>query len=584
MTWRFHSPPGWPPPPVGFVPAPGWLPDPSWPAAPQGWNFWIEDDGTLPGYEPTASGPLRLAAADGTAILDDSTLTFEFTASGWRQPFKAAVGQRVFPLDAIDDVTYKVPGRVRNGSVSLKLKQGRDNLREFLKDDKPSDSMDPDCLVIAPEQAAYAELFVARLRNVIVQAAASDRPVTTGTLPIELKGSDGTAFFDGHHLYLEFSGWTTDRAKKDLGGRSVPVTAIRGVQVRHPGMSGWIRFVPVEGPPRSDLSPTQDPHTLCLNADAASRYVIFAAAVARALPRQPLSAAEHSPKAAPNKPKPKPAPAPSPPHGATTVIPMLSLSREVALTHSSGLRLRRLPTGGERVEVVGESYYQPALRTVAEGRTVAPGALGDAIEAIAVLVPEPHNRYDSKAVRIDLLDKRGKPHKAGYLPRYLAATCHDDLARMGKEFGYCPARIMGGGRGRSYGVHLHLSLDVIRPFRNPHTTGFLLHPDRQVTVTKEHSHQAVLSRFAPGPDEPRAWVMAELSLVGITSGKYRGEQAIEVSLDGERVGETTRNQARYYERFVREIRADGGQALCEGYVYPKNGEQLEVELFLPKPG
>jgi uncharacterized protein len=37
---RFTPPPGWPPPPAGFLPPPGWRPDPSWPPAPPGWNFW----------------------------------------------------------------------------------------------------------------------------------------------------------------------------------------------------------------------------------------------------------------------------------------------------------------------------------------------------------------------------------------------------------------------------------------------------------------------------------------------------------------------------------------------------------------
>lgn len=41
--WRFRAPPGWPPPPAGWVPSPGWRPDPSWPAAPPGWQFWVAD-------------------------------------------------------------------------------------------------------------------------------------------------------------------------------------------------------------------------------------------------------------------------------------------------------------------------------------------------------------------------------------------------------------------------------------------------------------------------------------------------------------------------------------------------------------
>jgi hypothetical protein len=58
---RFNPPPGWPPPPEGFVPQPGWQPDPSWPPPPPGWQLWVDDQqvpGTpyMPYGQPPASG------------------------------------------------------------------------------------------------------------------------------------------------------------------------------------------------------------------------------------------------------------------------------------------------------------------------------------------------------------------------------------------------------------------------------------------------------------------------------------------------------------------------------------------------
>lgn len=47
---RFNSPPGWPPPPPDWAPDKDWVPDPTWPAAPEGWQFWVE-----PGFEPPRS-------------------------------------------------------------------------------------------------------------------------------------------------------------------------------------------------------------------------------------------------------------------------------------------------------------------------------------------------------------------------------------------------------------------------------------------------------------------------------------------------------------------------------------------------
>jgi hypothetical protein len=40
---RFNPPPGWPLP-RGWMPPQDWEPDPVWPAAPRGWQFWVEDE------------------------------------------------------------------------------------------------------------------------------------------------------------------------------------------------------------------------------------------------------------------------------------------------------------------------------------------------------------------------------------------------------------------------------------------------------------------------------------------------------------------------------------------------------------
>lgn len=64
-TTRFNPPPGWPPPPAGWVAPPGWQPDPSWPAPPAGWQLWVED---RPAITPKARDSL-LAMAGGTAVI-----------------------------------------------------------------------------------------------------------------------------------------------------------------------------------------------------------------------------------------------------------------------------------------------------------------------------------------------------------------------------------------------------------------------------------------------------------------------------------------------------------------------------------
>lgn len=54
---RFNPPPGWPPPPAGWVPLEGWRPDPSWPPAPAGWNFWVFEE--APSQDPAPAGPAQ---------------------------------------------------------------------------------------------------------------------------------------------------------------------------------------------------------------------------------------------------------------------------------------------------------------------------------------------------------------------------------------------------------------------------------------------------------------------------------------------------------------------------------------------
>lgn len=59
MGQIFNSPPGWPKPPDGWTPPPGWTPDPSWPAAPEGWQFWVDDPFTaaVAAERTTPAGP-----------------------------------------------------------------------------------------------------------------------------------------------------------------------------------------------------------------------------------------------------------------------------------------------------------------------------------------------------------------------------------------------------------------------------------------------------------------------------------------------------------------------------------------------
>ena len=97
-----------------------------------------------------------------------------------------------------------------------------------------------------------------------------------------------------------------------------------------------------------------------------------------------------------------------------------------------------LLVGGRLVNVAGESHYQEALREIVGSR--GPGEV--AVDTEAVLVPEPSNPHDPKAVMVQIDRKL-----VGYLPREEAVAYGPTLAELAGRgrTGLCEARIAGRG-------------------------------------------------------------------------------------------------------------------------------------------
>ncbi|MFS8101903.1 HIRAN domain-containing protein [Lentzea alba] len=242
-------------------------------------------------------------------------------------------------------------------------------------------------------------------------------------------------------------------------------------------------------------------------------------------------------------------------------------------------RIRRLSTAG-RVAIVGESHYQDAIAEVA--RHAAAHSLGDAIPATAVLVPEPANRHDRQAVRVDLLRGDGSAITAGYLRGDQAADYQPlllELAERG-EVGSCPARIMGGGQ-RYYGVHLHLGDPRLLLLDHEALgTSPTMPAEHQVTVTGEEAHQHVLHRVVNG--RTPVHVIAELRDCRIARGSHVGEHTLEVLLEGERIGQLTYAMGLRYCDMAQEWRTRTGRALCEAVITNEGTRGLQAKLLLPK--
>lgn len=276
---------------------------------------------------------------------------------------------------------------------------------------------------------------------------------------------------------------------------------------------------------------------------------------------------------APEPPRPVPAPGPA-----------------VQQPPSSNLRLALVPLPDDgRLAVVGERHYQDALRHVAGGRAFGT-AFEEHLPVTAVLVPEPENRWDENAVRVDVLVGT-RSRTVGYLSRSWAEDYQPELLKFQAEgaLGTCPARVTGGGE-KFYGIYLHVARpEDLRARREPEDavvaeltdTDVLLRNDWSCTVTKEEDHQDVLRGFAPAGKQEYREVVASLTFCPIETGKYRGQKAIEVRLGGRRVGQLTYAMTERYRAIVEQFLNRNLNVRCEAYT-TKSAKGIQVELRMPR--
>jgi hypothetical protein len=256
--------------------------------------------------------------------------------------------------------------------------------------------------------------------------------------------------------------------------------------------------------------------------------------------------------------------------------PAASPARRIeAATHTLAGQPTPLSSRG-RVPVVGESHYQPAIAAAVDGRDVpAAGKWDDALEVQAALVPEPSNRHDRHAVRVDLATRDGWA-TVGYLASVTAREYQPALLAMTSQHRLptAPARICQSAAG-PLAVYLHLAEPDNLALRNALPVGAtVLAAQRQCAVSGETRHQAELEGFGPSTGQNvRVWVT--LHDAQVAGGKYAGSPTLEVRLDGKRVGELTAPQAARYRDVV-----TAPAVACEAEVYAGN-KNLEIKVFLP---
>lgn len=261
---------------------------------------------------------------------------------------------------------------------------------------------------------------------------------------------------------------------------------------------------------------------------------------------------------------------PTPIPDSTPHVPMATLSELAVTGPYKAFHL----VADSRIAVVGESHYQAALR-----RAVDKNHSDGGLPVAACLVREPENKYDRNAVRIDV-----QGETVGYIARDEAPWMQKKLMWLERQGlrPVCQARVFGGGPGKpSYGIVLHAS-HALNGFSNEIPAGnpVMLDGSWMTTVTGEELHQEILEPYAQQDHDSMAYIFATLGLCEITNGKYKGQQALEVRVNGQRVGQLTYAMTQRYRPAVEASLSAGHVVVVSAML--RREDKIEVYLLMPE--
>ena len=117
---------------------------------------------------------------------------------------------------------------------------------------------------------------------------------------------------------------------------------------------------------------------------------------------------------------------------------LFSRNRSTAKTQENTTVMAVMLDGPETVAIVGEASYQPAIRAVC-GKRVGQAAHH---QCVAALVPEPTNKYDAHAIRIDI-----EGSTVGYLSRGDALDYGPAVGRFAAQRKVIACEALIAGRG-----------------------------------------------------------------------------------------------------------------------------------------
>ena len=137
MAYRFNPPPGWPSPPVGWIPSPDWRPDPAWPPAPPGWEFYVDEGSILDGFiaDPNNARTARPWYKKKRYLIPSAVLGLValFSAIPDRTPGPIAVADGSVPNSHETTASKAVPEATGTPSGRASAKSGGSKARKAKK-------------------------------------------------------------------------------------------------------------------------------------------------------------------------------------------------------------------------------------------------------------------------------------------------------------------------------------------------------------------------------------------------------------------------------------------------------------------
>ncbi|MFB4277136.1 DUF4429 domain-containing protein [Nonomuraea sp. MTCD27] len=203
----------------------------------------------------------EIAVADGSWTFNGEMLRIVPGSGKDVDELRRTLGEVMVPLEAIAGVAFE-PSR-KGGHLRLRLRKGADALSDAAAGTLTAPA-DPYRLAVPKTRAGAAEYFADEIRDTLLvyqtpSAPCDDYLLPVPNVPISATAGDGTAFFDGERVRLEWTGWASTEKEK-AGPQEFPLPDISGVEWRpQSGMSyGTLRFRikgegPSSRPPQKDL-------------------------------------------------------------------------------------------------------------------------------------------------------------------------------------------------------------------------------------------------------------------------------------------------------------------------------------------